>query len=212
MLTTRFIPAAGPPSRRLMIVLHGLGDSLEGWLWLPGALQLPWLNFLLVNAPDPYYGGWSWYDIETDAGVGASRQLLFQLLDGLKEYPAGQIVFLGFSQGCLMSIEVGARYPRRLAGIAGISGYVHEPEELIREFSPVARQQRFLITHGTQDPLIPIEKARQQIALLKKAGLNIDWREFVKAHTVEGEAELAVIRQFVRDCYDGTRGEAPSAK
>ena len=204
MLTTQFIPAAGPPSRRLMIVLHGLGDSLEGWLWLPGALQLPWLNFLLVNAPDPYYGGWSWYDIESGAGIEASRQLLFELLDGLKEYPAGQIVFSGFSQGCLMSIEVGARYPRRFAGIAGISGYVHEPEKLIRELSPVARRQRFLITHGTQDPLIPIQKARQQIALLQEAGLRIDWREFVKAHAVAGEEELAVIRQFVRECYEET--------
>ena len=36
-----------------MIVLHGLGDSMEGYRWLPEALQLPWLNYLLVNAPDP---------------------------------------------------------------------------------------------------------------------------------------------------------------
>ena len=204
MLTPDSSPPPLPASRRLMIVLHGLGDSLEGWLWLPGALRLPWLNFLLVNAPDPYYGGWSWYDIESGAGIDASRQLLFELLDGLKEYPAGQIVFSGFSQGCLMAIEVGARYPRRLAGIVGISGYVHEPEQLIREFSPVARQQRFLLTHGTQDPLIPIQKTRQQMALLKEAGLKIDWREFVKAHTVAGEEEVAVIRQFVRECYAGT--------
>jgi phospholipase/carboxylesterase len=201
MLRTQFIPATGPPSRRLMIVLHGLGDSVEGWLWLPAALRLPWLNFLLVNAPEPYYGGWSWYDIDSGAGLESSRQLLFQLLDGLKEYPAGQIVFSGFSQGCLMSIEVGARYPRRFAGIAGISGYVHEPEQLVRELSPVARQQRFLLTHGTHDPLIPIEKVRSQVALLKKAGLKIDWREFVKAHTVAGEEELAVVRRFIEESF-----------
>jgi phospholipase/carboxylesterase len=100
-----------------------------------------------------------------------------------------------------MSIEVGTRYHRLLAGIVGISGFVHEPEQLIREFSPVARQQRFLITHGVQDPLIPIATARPQIALLRKAGLQIDWREFDKGHTIAGEEELAVIRQFVRDCY-----------
>jgi phospholipase/carboxylesterase len=201
MLRTQFIPAAAAPGRRLMIVLHGLGDSVEGWLWLPEALRLPWLNYLLVNAPEPYYGGWSWYDIDSGDGIKSSRQLLFQLLDGLKEYPAGQIVFSGFSQGCLMSIEVGARYPRRFAGIAGISGYVHEPEQLVRELSPVARQQRFLLTHGTHDPLIPIEKVRSQVALLKKAGLNIDWREFVKAHTVAGEEELAVVRRFVEESF-----------
>jgi phospholipase/carboxylesterase len=201
MLTTQFIPAAEPSSRRLMIALHGLGDSLEGWLWLPDALRLPWLNFLLVNAPTPYFGGYSWFDIESGAGVAESRQLLFDLLDGLKDYPAGQIVFSGFSQGCLMSIEVAARYPRRLAGIVGISGFVHEPVQLIRELSPVAREQRFLLTHGTHDPLIPVQKARQQVGLLKEAGLNIEWREFVKAHNVAGEEELAVIRQFIRECY-----------
>ena len=89
---------------------------------------------------------------------------------------------------------------------------MHEPEHLIREFSPVARQQRFLLTHGTQDPLIPIQKMRQQVALLKKAGLNIDWREFLKPHSVAGEEELSVIRQFVRDCYAETPNETAQRK
>jgi phospholipase/carboxylesterase len=201
MLETRLIPAAEPESRRLMIVLHGLGDSMEGHTFWPGALGLPWLNYLLVNAPDPWYGGFSWFDIESCEGIARSRRMLFELLDGLGDFPAEQIIFSGFSQGCLMSIEVGARYPRLLAGIVGISGFVHEPEQLIREFSPAARRQRFLITHGTQDTLIPVAKARTQIALLKKAGLNIDWREFVKGHTIAGEEEVAVIRQFVQGCY-----------
>jgi phospholipase/carboxylesterase len=201
MLTTRLIPAAEPHSRRLMIVLHGLGDSMEGYFWWPRAMGLPWLNYLLVNAPDPYYGGFSWYDIQSGLGIPRSRQLLSQLLDELKEFTADQIVFSGFSQGCLLAIEIGARYPRRLAGIVGISGYVHEPEQLIRELSPVARQQRFLITHGTQDPLIPMATARQQIVLLQGAGLQIDWREFVKAHTIAGEEEMAVVREFVQGCY-----------
>ena len=62
MLHGEFIPAAEKDSRRLFVVLHGLGDSLAGWRWLPGALDLPWLNYLLVNAPDEYYGGYSWFD------------------------------------------------------------------------------------------------------------------------------------------------------
>ena len=80
-----------------------------------------------------------------------------------------------------MSLEIGARYPHRLAGIVGISGYVHEPEKLALELSPQAREQRFLMTHGTQDPLIPIEQVRPQIELLTRAGLRIQWREFAKA-------------------------------
>jgi phospholipase/carboxylesterase len=206
MLTTELIAADQRASPRLMIVLHGLGDSLEGFRWLPDAMQLAWLNYLLVTAPDPYYGGFAWYDIYNDPapGIERSRQLLFALLDDLRQrqFATDQIILFGFSQGGLMSIEVGARYPWRLAGLVGISGYVHQPEKLIRQLSPVARQQRFLLTHGTQDPLIPIEQVRPQIAVLKKAGLQIDWREFIKPHTIAGESELSVIRDFVQKSYE----------
>jgi phospholipase/carboxylesterase len=206
VLNTELIPANERASRRLMIVLHGLGDSMEGYRWISDAMRLPWLNYLLVDAPDAYYGGFAWYDLYDQPGPGIerSRKLLFDLLDDLrgKQFAANQIVFFGFSQGCLMSIEAGARYGEGFAGIVGISGYVYEPEKLTMELSPVARQQRFLLTHGTQDPLIPIEEVRPQIAMLKKAGLQIDWREFNKSHTIGGEAEVAVIREFVRNSFD----------
>ena len=204
MLDTEFIPASEKNSGHLMIVLHGLGDSVEGYRWWPEAMQLPWLNYLLVNAPDPYYGGFAWYDLENPGkGIERSRQLLFELLDKLAAdgFPADKIVFSGFSQGCLMSIEIGARLPHRLAGIVGISGYAFEPERLANELAPEASQQRFLITHGTQDPLIPIALVRPQMDILRRAGLHIEWREFVKAHTIAGEAELSVIRNFVQCRY-----------
>jgi len=201
MLDTELVPAMETNSRRLMVVLHGLGDSIEGYRWLPPALRLPWLNYLLVNAPDPYFGGFAWYDFSGDAGTGVerSRALLFELLDEQRKrgWPAQQTMLFGFSQGSLMTIELGLRYPRRFAGLVGISGYVHEPERLIQELSPVASQQRFLITHGTEDPLIPFPAVREQINLLKGAGIHIEWHEIVKAHTIAGEAELSIIRDFV---------------
>jgi phospholipase/carboxylesterase len=86
MLVTDFIPAKEKDSRRLMILMHGLGDSMEGFRWVPEALQLPWLNYLIVNAPDAYYGGFSWYNIVNLPGIGIkrSRELLFKLLDDLR--------------------------------------------------------------------------------------------------------------------------------
>jgi len=205
MLEADLVPAPEKNSPCLMVVLHGLGDSLEGYRWLPPALGLPWLNYLLVNAPDPYFGGYSWYDFSGDVGAGVerSRALLIELLDEQRKrgWTTEQSVLFGFSQGCLMTIEIGLRYPHRFAGLVGISGYVHEPEQSLRELSPVAKLQRFLITHGTDDPLIPFAAVREQIKLLKTGGLQIEWHEFAKAHTIAGETELAVIRDFVRACY-----------
>lgn len=201
MLEHEFIPAQDTNSRRLWIMLHGLGDSIEGYRWLPEAIRLPWMNYLLVNAPDEYYGGYSWFDFAGDIvpGVDRSRKLLFELLDSRRAagFPTEQTIFGGFSQGCLMSIEVGLRYPHRFAGIVGISGYVCEPEKIVDELSPVALQQRFLITHGTGDTMIHFADAREQINILKSAGLNIEFREFLKGHTIAGEEELSVIRDFV---------------
>ncbi len=184
-----------------MVVLHGLGDSIEGYRWMPHDLNLPWLNFLLVNGPDPYFGGFAWYDFSGDAGTGVerSRALLIELLDHQRNrgWPTEQTLLFGFSQGCLMTIELGLRYGHRFAGLVGISGYVHEPERLIRELSPVARQQRFLITHGTEDPLIPFAAVREEIHLLKAEGIHIEWHELKKSHTIAGETELGLIRDFV---------------
>jgi phospholipase/carboxylesterase len=185
-----------------------LGDSVEGYRWLPEAMKLPWMNYLLVNAPDEYYGGYSWYNFAGESGdivpgVERSRELLFQLLDARRTagFPTEQTTLGGFSQGCLMSLDVGLRYPHRLAGIVGVSGYVCEPEKLLKELSPVARQQRLLVTHGTKDTMVPFAESRAQIKLLEDAGLNLEFHSFDKAHTIAGEEELSVIRNFVRAGY-----------
>lgn len=210
MLDCEFIPTATQASSNLMIMLHGLGDSVAGYRWLSQAMGLPWMNYLLVNAPDEYYGGYSWFDFAADAGPGVerSRKLLFDLLDAqrAKGFPTHLTTVGGFSQGSLMAIEIGARYPERVAGIVGISGYVFEPEKLVRELSPVARQQRFLVTHGDSDPLLPLAEVRRQIGVLEAAGLPISFHTFHKAHTIAGELELALIRNFVRAGYPDTVG------
>ncbi len=205
MLHTKFIPAKQKESKCLMVVLHGLGDSIAGFEWLPAALNLDWMNYLLVNAPDKHYGGYSWYDYPGDHGPGIqrSRKLLFELLDAQRAegFPTGQTILGGFSQGCLMTVEVALRYPHVFAGLVGISGYVFEPENLLKELSPVAMRQRFLITHGYQDKVIPFEKAKVQFDLLQGAGIQIEWKEFHKAHTIAGETELKVIREFIEKGY-----------
>ncbi len=205
MLHTQFIPAAAKNSRRIFVVLHGLGDSLEGWRWLPGALDLPELNYFLVNAPDEYYGGYSWFEYPGDIapGIHRSRKLLFELLDDVraKGFPADQITLGGFSQGCLMAVETGLRYPHRLAGIVGISGWVFEIENLIRDLTPVTRSQRLLMTHGHFDPLLPFAETQRQARQLQSAGLKVAWHEFPKEHTIYGVEEVAVFRVFVRAGY-----------
>jgi phospholipase/carboxylesterase len=202
MLHSELIPAAEPGSKHLLIMLHGLGDSIEGYRWLPEAMRLPWLNYLLVNAPDDYYGGYSWFDFQGDMlpGVYRSRKLLAELLDAQRAqgFPTEQTTLGGFSQGCLMALDAGFYYPHRFAGLVGISGWMSELEKALPELSPSAKQQRFLVTHGTHDPVVAFERTRRQVEWCQGAGLNMAWHEFAKPHTIAGEEEMRVIREFVK--------------
>jgi len=202
MLQTELIESKEAGAKDLLVVLHGLGDSMEGYRWVPEVLAMPKLNVLLVNAPDAYYGGFSWYDYAGDPGPGVERS--YRLVEGLldkwreKGYATERTVLFGFSQGCLMSMETGLRYEHALAGIIGVSGYVHEPDRLLKAASPVARSQRFLITHGSDDPMIPLRDVEGQFALLKAAGMQIEFRAYPKVHTII-EPEFELFRKFLNE-------------
>jgi len=198
-LETRFI-AAPQPSTRLAIVLHGLGDSMEGFAFLPQILRIPWLNYLLVNAPNPYFTGYAWYDLDNPTpGILDSRarlQRLFAELDAAGS-PTEDRILSGFSQGCLMSIDFALRYDRPLAGIVGISGYAAFLKRLAAETTEQAKRQAWLITHGTEDELLPVEQTRAQMDQIQAVGVPIEWHVFEKGHTLDVEHELPLIREWI---------------
>ena len=212
MLQTKLVPAQNPNSRDLLIALHGLGDSMAGYTWVPEILGNPNLNVMLVNAPDAYYTGFAWYDFGNDPamsapGVERSYRLLESLLQSTAEkgFPAERTMLFGFSQGCLMSTETAVRYPQRLAGVIGVSGYIHDVQRLIQLASPVAREQKLLVTHGTDDPLIPVAEAQKDFEALKAAGFQVDFQVFPKVHTII-EPELPVFRKFIGMCLGERAG------
>jgi len=193
---------ASVSSKQLVIVLHGRGDSAQGFVWLQQALDMNSLNFLLLTAPSPYYTGFSWYDLPPNQlpGIIQSRKLLGEVLAEAKSsgYPPEKTFLLGFSQGCLMTLEFGARYPQRLGGYVGISGYSYDPEALLRALDPNVNQGDWLITHGTDDEMLPVETTRAQIQLLNDRGFRIDYREYTKTHTIDVERELPEIREWMQ--------------
>lgn len=200
-LTHRYFPAAGGPPRKLVVVMHGRGDSIEGFTWLPDAMGLADVGYLLLQAPDDYYGGWSWYDLPPDQGPGIlrSRALVMAALDALPAQGVAHqdVVLFGFSQGCLMAIDVGLRYPHRLAGVCGASGYVMWPERAAAEATDHAKAQPWLVTAGRLDDVIPLAKTAEGVAQLQAAGIPVDFREYAKGHTIDPAQELPDMRHWM---------------
>lgn len=203
----KYIAARSPgASEKVLVVLHGLGDSLNGFTWMPQELRLDSLSYLLVNAPDDYYGGFSWFDFTAGgadmgpaiAGIERSRKLILGLLGELMEQgvKSNDILLFGFSQGCLMALDAGLRADVVLGGVCGVSGWLAFAEEYPAAFSAVAPQQEFLVTHGLRDPLLPFRRSQAQMTRLKALGIRVEFRQYDKDHTILPE-ELKDIRTWL---------------
>lgn len=190
------------------LVLHGLGDSMEGWKPAIPLLGLDEVHWIFANAPEEYgpYGGYSWFDILPDmtpdlAGVAASRAALDELVTQVltdRAIPSERLFLLGFSQGCLMALDLALQSDRLFAGVVGISGWIAGLERYPAAFGSAARQQSVLMTHGRYDPLLPIAAVREQADSLKSLGISLTWNEYAKEHTLDQVDEVRDIRAWMR--------------
>lgn len=192
----------GPENAKLIVVLHGRGDSLKPFRHFDNELSLPGFTYLLINAPRKYDEGYTWYPFPPNQGneVKKNRQKLFNLIDELRMqgWKAENIYFLGFSQGSLMSIDLGLRYPTRLGGIIGVSGYIYFHKNWEKEVSEAAFKTPFLITHGTEDIDLPIEETRNDVEkLILGSSLPLEWKEFKKEHDICTKHETPFIKKWI---------------
>jgi len=200
LLNNIFIPAK-TPSKKLMIILHGRGDSSNGFTFLPSYLNLDDMNYLLLDGPYEYFGGCSWYDLPPNQleGIAYSSGVLAEILDELfdEEFDASQSFLFGFSQGALLTFEFGARYEKELAGYIAISGYIYDAPNLLNEMNSSLKNANWLCTHGTSDGVLPYATSKAQVAQLQQGGMNIDFKTYDKDHTLV-EVELQMIKTWIQ--------------
>ena len=170
-------PHSGGKPGHLVVLLHGYGADGNDLIGLAPVLAplMPDVVFHAPNAPYPCEGnpfGYQWFGISrldpqvTAAGVRAAAPFVDAFLDdtlaayGLDE---SKTVLAGFSQGTMMSLHVGLRRPKPLAGIIGFSGMLAAPEALGAE---IKSRPPVLLVHGDSDQMIPplmTERAAQAL-------------------------------------------------
>ena len=200
-LENLFIPAK-VPSKKLMIILHGRGDSSEGFVGLPPFLALDDMNYILFDAPFEYFTGYSWYQLPPDQlpGIEYSSTLLTRDLDTLFEndFRAAESFLFGFSQGALLTFEFGARYHKVLAGYIAISGYIYDAQKLLEEINQNVNKNNWLCTHGTQDPVLEYETSKSQVQVLQEGGFHIEFKSYEKDHSIDRD-ELSMIAEWIQN-------------
>ena len=195
-----FIPSQ-TPSKQLMIVLHGRGDSSQGFLNLPNFIRIESMNYLLLDAPFEYFGGCSWYQLPPDQlpGIEYSSKLLTETLDAVfgEDFNADESFLFGFSQGSLLTFEFGARYKKALAGYICISGYIYDVAKLLEELNQNATASPWLCTHGRFDNVLPYETSKKQVEQLQESGWEIEFMSYDKEHTLDRD-ELGMISEWIQ--------------
>ncbi len=199
-LNNIFIPSK-VPSKKLMIILHGRGDSSHGFTFLPPYLNIDDMNYLLLDAPYDYYGGFSWYDLPPKQleGIAYSSSILADILDTLfeEEFNAHESFLFGFSQGSLLTFEFGARYEKVLAGYIAVSGYIYDANNLLQEMNQDVKASNSLCTHGTYDDVLPFNTSQAQVETLQNAGFDIEFKRYQKTHTI-AEDELMMLAEWIK--------------
>jgi phospholipase/carboxylesterase len=122
-------------------------------------------------------------------------------VDGVLEessLTADGLVLGGFSQGAVMAYSLGLAATRaRPAAILAFSGFIPRVEGFELELESRAPLP-VSISHGSLDPIIGVEFAREARALLESAGLAVTYREDPVAHTISPGA-LAQAKQVLAD-------------
>jgi len=193
----------GPNPGASIIVLHGLGADGNDFVPICDELELDAVGavrFVLPHAPtrkvtiNAGYVMRAWYDIlgtelvrvEDEAGLRASQREVQALIarENARGVPSQRIVLAGFSQGCAMTLLTGVRHGERLAGLAGLSGYLPLAATTAAERNAANQGVPIFQAHGLHDPMIPLQRGRASRDALQALGYAVEWHEYPMEHSL----------------------------
>jgi phospholipase/carboxylesterase len=184
-------PESGNKPKQLVIMLHGLGANGQDLIGLGEHFgkALPDAVFVSPDAPQPCDMapiGYQWFSLIDRSphvmlsGVQSAAPWLDSFItDQIDKYglsPA-QTALMGFSQGTMMSLYVGPRYPEKLAGVLGYSGALLWEEDTDTD---ALHKMPVCLVHGDADMVVPVAAYGHARSVLENAGYD------VSGHTAPG--------------------------
>jgi len=189
-------PASGYPT---ILALHGRGSNEHDLIGLSSYLPQ---KFLWISPRGTFTlgpGSYEWFQITQIGRPDAIRlanalQTIDTFIDEIiLNYPVDRtkLYLLGFSQGSIVSMSYALTKPQRVAGVIAQSGYIpHESGLQIDEAG--IKNKPFILTHGIQDPMLPVDWARRSRDILQKLAVNLEYHEFNMGHNVSEESLIAI--------------------
>jgi phospholipase/carboxylesterase len=203
-----------------VIWLHGLGADGHDFEGIVPSLRLTMkqhIRFIFPNAPiqpvtiNQGMKMRAWYDIidlsteqhKVDVqGIYQSAELIERFIQ--QEITSGiapeNIMLAGFSQGGVIALHLGLRFPQKLAGILALSTYLPTLPQLNDEASEAGKSTPIFMAHGILDAIVAIEAGKSASERLSELGYQVEWHDYLMEHSVSSQ-EVDDISAFINSVF-----------
>ena len=163
---TSISPLSKNKPRQAIILCHGYGGDGKdiGGLATNWQRFLPEAIFLCPNAPEVCSvnpQGYQWFDLTSEKEevilekslVAEDKLSIFldQIFDNFQLDPFN-LALVGFSQGCMMSLQVGIKKKQQINCLIGYSGKVINQKHLSNNINS---KPKLFLMHGDNDTIVP---------------------------------------------------------
>ena len=201
-LKTKIILPENNIIKNAVILLHGYGGDGEdiSILTLNWKRFLPNTIFLCPNGHEKCNinpNGYQWFDLSNDDPdyiLGESlksEKVINKFIDEVKKkynLKNSQICIAGFSQGCMMSINIGLTANEKFGCIVGFSGKIIDKDNLSKR---IISKPQILLIHGALDSIVP-------------SNFLLDSKDFLIRQKVD------VVTKLINNCEHNIPVEASS--
>ena len=212
-LDTKIIEPENNNIKNAVILLHGYGGDGNdiSTLTLNWKRFLPQTVFLCPNGHEKCVinpTGYQWFDLSKDdpsyiieESIKAEKKLNLYIKEVKSEYNLknSNICVSGFSQGCMMSINLGLSNEESFNCIVGFSGKIINLDDISKR---IKSKPKMLLIHGDSDEIVPPKRLLEAKDFLMRHKVDIETKMIKNCdHHIPIEASSIALNYIKKNLH-----------
>ena len=212
-LETKIIKPEKNNIKNAIILLHGYGGDGDDI----STMTLNWKRFLpetIFFCPNGHEScsinpsGFQWFNLDKDdpayiieESIKAEKKLIFFINEIKSKFNLknSEICLSGFSQGCMMSINLGLITEENFNCVVGFSGKIIDKENISKR---IKSKTKMLLIHGDQDVVVPPNHLLEAKDFLIRHKVNIETKMIKNCgHNIPIEASSIALNYIKKNLY-----------